>query len=62
MNMTYDYSTKNFHRYSKTVPSEAINEVYVSRAHMPKPLADIIVTVDWNKTAQPVAEKAKPAK
>lgn len=59
--MKYDYSTKNFHRFSKTVPSEAINEVYVARAHMLQPVAEVTVTVAWN--AQPaVAEKAKPAK
>lgn len=40
--MTYEYSTKNFHRYSD--PSGTIKEVYIPRSDMPKPVLSIQVT------------------
>lgn len=59
--LKYDYSTKNFHRYGRTVPSEAVNEVYVSRAHMPVPVAEVAITVTWTGQLE-VAEKVKPGR
>lgn len=41
--MRYDYSTKNFHRY-QAVGAGAPKEVYVPRAEMSHPVAEITVT------------------
>lgn len=59
-NMRYDYSTKNFHRFTK-VAGNGVSEVYVPRADMPQPVAEINVTVAVINS-QPVLEKTKPAK
>lgn len=32
--LSYDYTTKNFHRFSRAVPVGAVNEVYIPKAHM----------------------------
>lgn len=57
--MTYDYSTKNFHRFVD--PSGTPRELYIPRAEMPKPILSIAVQVSV-LDGQPVPEKAKPAK
>lgn len=57
--MTYEYSTRNFHRYVD--PSGTIREVYIPRAAMPQPVLSIEVTPKV-LDAQVVAEKVKPAR
>lgn len=58
--MKYDYSTKNFHRYT-TVNGGTVKEVYIPRSEFAKPLAEISVDVQVTAPIE-VAEKAKPAK
>lgn len=57
--MTYEYSTKNFHRYSD--PSGTIKEVYIPRAAMAQPVLSIQV-VPTILDSQVVPEKSKPAR
>lgn len=57
--MTYEYSTKNFHRYSD--PTGTIREVYIPRSAMPQPVLSIQVTPTI-LDSQVVPEKSKPAK
>lgn len=59
--LQYDYSTKNFHRFGRTIPVGAINEVYIPRALMPQPVAEVTVVADWTGQAL-VLEKIKPPK
>lgn len=61
--MQYAYSTKNFHRFSAVNdgPQHAINEVYIPRSFMVRPLAEITVSVSVASAVE-VAEKTKPAK
>lgn len=54
--MTYEYSTKNFHRYSD--PSGTIKEVYIPKAVMAQPVLSIQV-VPTVLDPQVVAERAK---
>lgn len=58
--MTYDYSTKNFHRYSGG--QGTVNEVYVPRSEMAHPLTAITVSVDAAVGSSVALEKVKPAK
>ena len=57
--MTYDYSTKNFHRFVD--PSGTPREVYIPRAAMPQPVLSIEVDTKV-RDGQVVPEKVKPAR
>lgn len=56
--LPYSYSTKNFHRFGVEKGANVVNEVYVPRVHMLKPVAEVEVLITWDN--QPiVAEKVR---
>lgn len=58
--LNYAYSTKNFHRYTCT-NAGTINEVYIPRAEMAKPVRTISLTPAVQDATE-VPMQAKPVK
>lgn len=56
--MQYDYSTKNFHRYTAVGGFAVVKEIYIPRTYLETPIAEITVSIQVAAYV-PVAERKR---